>query len=204
MSCREETLLLAYLNGEVEDLPAEVWAHLSQCPSCRGLLQVHMDLLEAARTPLVPGALEEEKRFLRHMSRRKVYRWVAGGILSGLAAAALLVFALVGRRPLLHPRAGVSVIPAGEQIFVFPEDGTVLNNGRLTLIVKSALPGAELLEVEVDGQALEAWMERQGNAWVLEDFYLPEEGPHDIRLSLRVGQDTVRLERIVYTGGFEL
>ncbi len=204
MSCREEALLEAYLNGEREDLPPEVWAHVAECPSCRGLLQVHMDLLEAARTPLVPDALAEEKRFLQKMPRRGARRWMVGGALVGLAAAAMLLFALVGRRSFTPPRTVMTAAPVGEQIFVFPEDGTVLSNGRLTLIVKSTLPGAELLRVEVDGQALEAWMERQDDAWVLEDFYLPEEGPHDIRLSLRVGRDTIHVERIVYTGGFEL
>lgn len=204
MSCREEALLEAYLNGERETLPEEVWAHVAQCPSCRGLLEVHMDLLEAARTPLVPDALEEERRFLRTIPRKRARRWMAGGAVIGLAAAALLLFAFLGRRPQVIPQTVMGASPVSEQIFVFPEDGSVLANGRLTLIVKSALPGAELLRAEVDGQALEAWMERLDDAWVLEDFYLPEVGPHDIRLTLRVGRDTLEVQRIVYTGGFEL
>jgi len=204
MGCPEEALLQAYLNGEREDIPPAVWAHVARCPSCRGLLQVHLDLLHAARTPLVPDALQEERRFLQKISQKRARRWAVGGALAGLATAALLIFALRERPSFAPPPTGLSAALIGEQVFVFPEDGSVLNNGRVTLIVKSTLPDVELLWAEVDGQAMEAWMERQDNAWVLEDFYLPEEGPHDIRIALRVGRDTVHVERIVYTAGFEL
>lgn len=204
MSCREEAILEAYLSGEMEELPPEVWAHVAACPSCRGLLQVHLDLLEAARTPIVPDALQEEARMLETLRRRRLLRRAGQTLAAGLAVAALLVFSLLAGRTRIPTRTPLTATTAGSQVFVFPEDGTVLKNGRLTLIVKSAFPGAQLLEAEVDGQAVEAWMERLDDAWVLEDFYLPEEGPHDIRITLQAGRDTLEIQRIVFTGGFEL
>ncbi len=203
MSCREEVLLEAYLNGERPDLPPEVWEHVGRCARCRTLLEVHQGLVEASRIPLIPDALAEEHRLMRtirHASRRqRLLKWGLGAI---AVAAGLLLFLTQSRPPLRPlPLSGSLTSPP---VLIYPEEGAVLENGRLTLVIQTTHPGAEVVAVEVDGQALEAWMERQENTWFLENFYLPEEGPHEIRIRIRTGRETLQVERVVYTGGFSL
>jgi anti-sigma factor RsiW len=107
-SCRQETLLSAYLDGELtEAQTAELKIHVAECHTCRRTLETlrHTDALIRDLPPLEPSA-EFDRTFwekvdaLESQSRYRLWagyllggwRPIWAGAIAGLAVAVLIYF----------------------------------------------------------------------------------------------------------------